>query len=811
MTASFREDRDANAERPRSSSARSAAVMRRDARPRRRVVACLTVLTLLGAVALLPVTSATWSASTSLPATISAAASFPGLPAVVNSGGPVFYHRGEETGDTPAGTVAEDSSTNNLDGTYSIATDDSSLWWRLDEDTNATSWADASGSTNTGGPSGTPSTITNVGGPTGGGLLLGETTASCCFHSGAGAAAVSARLAPFAANSAFTVSMWVYVGTLPTGTTRLGMAHVTNSSHPRSDVVLHIDANAANCPVAPCWTFAMARDPASATVTTWDTVFGPPAVANTWTHLTGVFNPSTPLTAMTLYVNGARQGIPVSHAIPASAATDRNIGFGRYRNGNWTGYGGETLRIGEPRTWRRAISAAEIQHLQVRPTSRYTFNEAAGTTPRYSTSSTATSYLTAITANAGPAVSGYSSTGVTMGAGATLSAGRDGNALTMSTASATGYLQGPAAQLSTSGSFSAAAWVRLTDASADRTIIAQNASTAVAAATRFVVGYEKASDRFFFRVWQTSGGASTVVYSGVAPVVNQWMHVAAAFQANTQMRLYVNGALAPSGGSLAIAFAGWAATGAVQAGRLLSGGATVAPWQGQIDDLRVYQDFALADATVRLLLGGIGTDPPGGLNGSTKTGHAGSVAMAFGGSSNGYNSKYSAAAATAAFTVECLVRVAPGDSGVIAGFAANPVTLAGTSSDRMLYVDSGGKVRFGVLAAGTPVTVASAAAIDTGAWFHVMGSVGARGLILAVTPATANPAPAIVTHTPPPTVTAAATGTGYWRWGGAPLLPAGTWPAAPQNPYLTGTVDEFVIYDRQLTEQELYWRVYSNY
>ena len=35
-------------------------------------------------------------------------------------------------------TVAEDSSTNNLDGTYSIATDDSSLWWRLDEDTNAT-------------------------------------------------------------------------------------------------------------------------------------------------------------------------------------------------------------------------------------------------------------------------------------------------------------------------------------------------------------------------------------------------------------------------------------------------------------------------------------------------------------------------------------------------------------------------------------------------------------------------------------------------------------------------------------------------
>ncbi|WP_433797711.1 LamG domain-containing protein [Actinoplanes sp. CA-252034] len=151
--------------------------------------------------------------------------------------------------------------------------------------------------------------------------------------------------------------------------------------------------------------------------------------------------------------------------------------------------------------------------------------------------------------------------------------------------------------------------------------------------------------------------------------------------------------------------------------------------------------------------------------------------------------------------MECLIRVAAGDSGVIAGFADTSSGLGSASTDRMLYVDTAGKARFGVISGGVPVTVVGAATVTDGGWHHVMGSVGADGLKLYVDGVrVANTA-----------ITTSASATGYWRWGGLPLLPLAGWPSEPPNPYLTGTVDELAAYSRQLSDQENLWRVYANY
>ncbi|MEV4278301.1 LamG domain-containing protein [Actinoplanes xinjiangensis] len=728
-----------------------------------------------------------WTATVSAPATVAASAGFPGVPQLVTDGGPVFYHRGEDAQSAAVTSVAADSSGNSQNGTYAGPTNGSSMWWRMDDGATATRFADASGATNTGQHTGSGMTITASPGPTGGAYMLGASSNGTFAQ-----AALSSVLSPLRADRSFTISVWANLGdTAPTASgTRAAVAHLTNSSYPRSDVALVAD-HSASCAAPPCWTFTMAKDPSTLTgVTGWDTVYGPTAVVNTWALLTGVFNAGAG--TMTLYVNGTPAAATAAHTVPVNAATGRNIGFGRYRIANaWSSYGGRDtgtgMIIGEARTWRRALSAAEVAELPVRATSRWAFDEASGT-PGYTASASSTG---------GGTVTARSTTGVTLGAAASLATGRTGNGLSIPTAGANGYLQGPAGQVNTNGSFSVGAWVKLTNNSVDRTIISQNGTNT----TAFTIGYDQTQDRWAMRSWPSDSGAATptVTYSAAGSVVlNQWTHIAGVYQSGTQIRLYVNGR---SSGTATTHTTHWTSSGAVQIGRRLTGGATAAGWQGQIDDVRIFNGYALTTATLTPLLGGLAVEEFGGLDGTTKTGHANSTAVAFGGVANGWNGRYSGAAAPSTFTVECLVRVAAGDSGVIAGFADTSSGLASTSTDRLLYVDTTGKARFGVISGGIPVTVVSAATVTDGAWHHVMGSAGADGLKLYVDGVR-------VVNT---AVTGAASATGFWRWGGLPLLPLSGWPSEPPNPYLTGTIDELAAYSRQLTDQENLWRVYANY
>ncbi|BCJ40350.1 hypothetical protein GCM10010168_32090 [Actinoplanes ianthinogenes] len=727
------------------------------------------------------VAGAGYTSSVSVPATVAASPTFPGVPALISGAGPAFYHRMDETQTPAAGSAAADA-VNASAGVYETATNNATPWWRLDDPAGATVFRDSSGAGNTAFINGTAAG--GYPGPTGGAVQPGN------------GGSLSALLSPFRSDRAFTVTAWFNPGGLvPTSSsTRVGVVHMTGNSsgtpsgtgtYPRSDLMIFGDYPA-HCPntAASCWGAAMAGDPQTSTVAFDYALGSTPVLANTWVQLTAVFDTTT----LYLYVNGVLEG-SVAHTI-FHPSTNAGIGLGRYRDAAWKGLGDGSTQIGEVRAWRRALSGAELAQLPVRPTARWPFTEATGSNPTYTSVAASTGTPGVVAGSASVALSG----------GASLAAGRDGNALTMSAA---GYVQGPAAQLATTGSFTVSAWVRLTDSSTTRTFVAEN----TAAATAVSLGYDQPAGQWVMRVL-TSGGTTVPVYGDVTgPVVNQWVHLVGIHDDfNNVLRLYVNGV--PQS-SVAFAFIPAIATTALQIGRRLSAGSTVEAWLGQIDDVRVYNGYPLATAAttsatistfVGLMYPAIAAEQAGGLLG-TKTGHAGSTSVAFGGTVNASNAKYAATAATAAFTVECLIRVGVDDVGVIAGFAGTATRLGSGFSDRLLYVDPAGKVEFGVVKSGAAVTVSSSATVDDALWHHVMGSVGAAGLKLYVDGV-------LTTNT---SVVAATAATGYWRLGGAPLQPVDNWPAAPGNPYLTGTVDEFAVYPRQLTDQENLWRVHGNY
>ena len=749
---------------------------------------------LMAVVFLLPPSSATFTSQVNASPTIAASAIFPGQPKLISDKGPVFYHRMEDTQASTAGSAAADTMTSSA-GVYGPLTNAPSLWWRFDETGTAAPFSDVSGSADTASINGTATA--GVAGPMGSAVTLGN------------GASLSSALSPFRADRSFTMSVWVNIGSVvPSGSTRFGVLSLTGNSantpngagpYARSDAMI-IAESPANCPVttSPCWAFGMAQNPQNAAVAVDYARSTTAVAASTWVNLTTVYDTSN--STMSLYVNGVLDGTK-SHTVATGVATNTGLDAGRFRDTTWLGTTGGTAQIGETRTWRRAVPATDITQLVVRPNVRYAFTEGAGTSTTYTTTANSTGAPGAVSRSSALATS----------SGATLAAGREGNAF--SAGPSLGYLMGPNSQLTTTSSFTVSAWVKVTDTSVDKTFYSANYGAGTVVSVGIAGG---ANPKWTMGV--LSGLTTYPITGDVTPVVaNQWVHLVAVHDDfNNFLRLYVDGVpQTPVAFNLTPANA----NGPNVIGAKQQLGIITDTWSGFVDDLRLYSGYPLntnatTAATVQAFVNqqnpALSAETPGGLQGTTKTGHAGSTAVAFGGTGNGYNNKYAAANATTAFTVECLIRVAAGQSGVIAGFTNTATGLGSTAGDRMLYVDSAGKVRFGVLNAGAPVTLVSAANVDDGAWHHITASIGpitgtgaiaAGGFRLSLDGTVVSSS----------SFTAATATTGVWRWGGAPFLSTVTWPAAPNNPYLTGTLDELAVYDKQLTDQDDLWRVYGNY
>ena len=182
-----------------------------------------------------------------------------------------------------------------------------------------------------------------------------------------------------------------------------------------------------------------------------------------------------------------------------------------------------------------------------------------------------------------------------------------------------------------------------------------------------------------------------------------------------------------------------------------------------------------------------------GLVGSTVTrGASGAIsgdadkASTFSGSTTATVATTTAVAGPNAFSLQAWFK-APMTSagGKIVGFGSSASGASG-SYDRHIYMQSDGKIRFGVYN-GAAKTVVSTASYKDNAWHQVVGTMGANGLVLYVD----GQQVAIDS-----TTRTAQSYNGYWRVGGDNL---NSWPSRPTNDYFAGSIDDVSVFPVQLS------------
>ncbi len=208
-----------------------------------------------------------------------------------------------------------------------------------------------------------------------------------------------------------------------------------------------------------------------------------------------------------------------------------------------------------------------------------------------------------------------------------------------------------------------------------------------------------------------------------------------------------------------------------------------------------YFRFSGDDATNVADLGGASdaTSLSGvSLTGTSPVQDAGDKAGDFDGGTSAYAANRVQAKAPNQFTIEAWVNTTDGSGGRIVGFSTDYVTNSNWT-DRHLYLDSTGRIRFGVDDLGSnKVTIASDSGYDDGQWHHVAGSLSAGGMKLYVDGE-------LVAQNAG--VTEGRRMTGTWRIGKDVFEPG--WTSAPSDGQLDALIDEVAVYPRALAEEEI--------
>jgi hypothetical protein len=224
------------------------------------------------------------------------------------------------------------------------------------------------------------------------------------------------------------------------------------------------------------------------------------------------------------------------------------------------------------------------------------------------------------------------------------------------------------------------------------------------------------------------------------------------------------------------------------------GGGTTVPGPADFYGRTVYQEqpdlqWRLGETCCPYAYDATGADNRGVYHGGVSYGTAGAVsgttdtALTIN-TNNSYVSSLAASPSPSAFTEEVWVYANLAASGQVFGFG----DAFGVSStvDRVVYVDSLGRLVFGVRTGATRTTVTSSQGLPANTWHHVLASKGPAGMQLWVD--------GVLKASN--TVTAEALSyNGFWHTGGDTL--AG-WPNAPVQNYLGGRIDEFAVYPAQL-------------
>ena len=150
------------------------------------------------------------------------------------------------------------------------------------------------------------------------------------------------------------------------------------------------------------------------------------------------------------------------------------------------------------------------------------------------------------------------------------------------------------------------------------------------------------------------------------------------------------------------------------------------------------------------------------------------------------------------FSIETWVRTTSTAGGVIAQYGEENPPLDVGNTDKVLYVDSGGRVSFGLSLRGADrvtryTTVRSPAPVNNGQWHHVVGTVGPGGTTLYVDGAQVAGNASLISGNP-------RVGPAFWAIGTGLLTNA---PDAPSSTALNGSIDELAVYPTTLTSAQV--------
>ncbi|MFC6147940.1 MULTISPECIES: PKD domain-containing protein [Mumia] len=143
------------------------------------------------------------------------------------------------------------------------------------------------------------------------------------------------------------------------------------------------------------------------------------------------------------------------------------------------------------------------------------------------------------------------------------------------------------------------------------------------------------------------------------------------------------------------------------------------------------------------------------------------------------------------FTLETWVKTTTGSGGKLLGFG-DKMTGASSNYDRHVYLDSSGRVHFGVYP-GSAAVVSSTGKVNNGQWHHVVASLGPDGMKLYIDGSK------VASRTD---VKNGQNGFwGYWRLGGDNLA---SWPnASSSSGNFKGSLDEVAIYKSVLSDADV--------
>ncbi|MGW6128410.1 LamG domain-containing protein [Cellulomonas sp. NPDC055163] len=742
-----------------------------------RVLATLLLAAVVGVVGT-GAASAVFSVRTTNTSTLAAAATFPNYSTQVLGAGPLFYHRGEEPSSTLFPSDALDSSGNGRTGTYTGRTDGPDLWWTADEGTGST-LADRSGSDNTGTLRGNATWTT--------GIMSGGVTLD-----GSGDWVESATTS-VSTNGPYSVAVWVRLANAD-GTRVVLSQPSTAPGGTQSGFVLRWVYESA---ATGHWEWARASSDANgAAYALAAQGAGQPAPVGRWVHLVATYTNDT---SSALYVDGAQVAFNGS-ATEISTAGPLQVGRALV-NGTYAASQYLAGAVDDVRAYKRDLTAAEVAELHQGTSDSlvgaWGFDDSATAAPGFADGSVRGNLLTApgVTVAAAPGPVRRGSRSVYL----------DGSAGDPGTATS--------AALRTDQSFTVMAWVAPENLTVTRAILSQDTAldTASSKVSAFALTYRRSQGKFAFALAtaNTNDGTSDSAVGSTVPVESTsaaptWYHVTGVYDREAGVaRLYVDGVLEATVPHT-VPFDG---TGLLQLGRDRTSDAYRDPFQGWIDDVRVFQR-ALPQAAVQahledgVALARATAARRGALRGA-QGGETATTAVTYSGArgSGGYNP--STWSSPTAVTLECWFRTTSTRGGVLLQLASTGTGMP-AAHDRTLYVTPSGAVAFATFKDTVPTALqvlTSPATYRDGAWHHVTATLSptaGSALYVDGAPVAANAA----------WTTASTLPNGVWRWGGGNTS---TLPNRATGEGFAGSIDEIAVYGTALTEQQVAWSFHANH